>query len=61
MLSTGAVQLPQKGANARRTAKKLDYDEQIKEIKSQLEDRSVKLQELQAELHHTEECICQRK
>ena len=41
--------------------KKLDCDEQIKEIKSQLEGKSVKLQELQAELHRTEERIHQRK
>ena len=40
---------------------KLDCDEQIKEIKSQLENKSVKLKDLQAKLHRTKECIRQRK
>lgn len=41
--------------------KKLDCDERIKEIKSQLEEKSVELKELQVELHRTEERIHQRK
>lgn len=41
--------------------KKLDCHERIKEIKSQLDKKSVELKELQAELHHTEEQIRHRK
>lgn len=40
---------------------KLNCDEHIKEIKSQLEEKSVELKELKAELHRTGEQIRQRK
>ena len=35
--------------------KKLDIDEKIIDIKSQVEKKSVELKELQAELHRTEQ------
>lgn len=41
--------------------KKLDCDEKIKEIKSQVQNKSLELQELQAQLHRTEERIHQKK
>ena len=37
--------------------KKLDCDERIKEITSQLEEKSVEIKQLQAELYRTEERI----
>lgn len=41
--------------------KRLDSDEHVKEKKSQLEEKSVELKELQGELHRTEERIRQGK